>query len=168
MMFSWIIIWLIAFAALFVFALFDYIGYNKLGRNNIMVTFFKWEVNEYRIYQTIFQILLTTVLWWQFSWVPAILFLFMWDVWLADLLYYLFCYIFNWYNHKFAFMLEVLGNEVVWASWTLVGLFLQAYNFIFKKISPKITRVTPIFGRILLIQAAIGLIVSFVIAFIFM
>lgn len=132
------------FAALLIFALFDYVGYNTAVR---------WgKVTLYRIVQTFLQLGLTALLWWQVNGYTAFLFNWLWWFWLADLLYYFMYDTFKWFGEEgmpgTAFTTQVLGNQVVWAWWTPSGLLQTALG----------CKSVPIPGNALLVQAMAGLI----------
>ncbi|MCU0373250.1 MAG: hypothetical protein MUE56_08420, partial [Ignavibacteria bacterium] len=112
-------IFLAGLAGAVLFALFDYFGFNiglKRGWADFSLK------NKYRTYQAAFQILLTAFLFFVFGWLSALVFLLLWWTWVCDLLFYLFCEIFNYGNDRGNFRKEVLSNSVQWAWWTPYGL----------------------------------------------
>lgn len=133
---------MVSLAFVILFAFFDYIGFNTIG---------KWNKVFYRALQYIFQGVIVWFLWSFDSFGTALWFLFLWWVWIADLIYYLFFDILRWFGDRSgtAFRNEVLGNLVTWAWWTPAGLIQWAITK---------QRNLPIKAWILCSQALAGLI----------
>jgi len=102
-----------------IFSLFDYFGFNfSLKR--------KWAdyklINKYRIAQSIFQVILSVLLYLISDWQSVAAFTLIWWTWGCDFLFYLFCEVFNFGKDRGNFRKEVMGNNVQWAWWTPYGL----------------------------------------------
>jgi hypothetical protein len=134
---------MLAFIAIVLFGMYDYIGFNTIKN-----------VTVYRISQYVVQTLLTIGCWYYGNWNTAVAFLILWWTFVGDLIYYFFYDVFKIFHKGYAghaFDNEVLGNFVTWAWWTPYGL----YNT-FKRNSKKI----PINGKILILQAIVGVAVA--------
>jgi len=152
---------LIAIAALLFFGFFDYCGYNLAVRRS--------KVWIYRIIQNVLQwLIMTPLLWWQFGFLTAFLFDWMWWCWMADMAYYWLYDTLKWFNEPGseyagkAFRTVVLGDKVVWSWWSLYGLF-------FRMLIPLLLRGrtdknVPIPGHVLIAQAILGFVAAFLIA----
>ena len=131
---------LLAVLAVALFALFDYIGYNTLGRQDLPF----YRKVEFAVgvgfvlvlgLESLWAALMAAVLWW-FFW--------------CDLVYYAWAHLLKlWPAEVDSFQHEVQGNLVYWAWWTPVGLLMGRAK----------DRSKPISGLILLIQAGIGAVV---------
>lgn len=141
-------VFLVGFAGAFVFALFDYFGFNISLKK-------KWadftNRNKYRTAQLLFHISLTLLLFVSAGWKPALIMNIIWWTWGCDLMFYMFCEIFNYGNDRGNFRKEVLSNSVQWAWWTPYGLLFTKKGDVLK------------FG-ILLVQSVIGIIISILIS----
>jgi len=136
-------------SAVIVFSLFDYFGFNvSLKRKWADYSLF----NKYRVAQVLFQILLSTLLYYLSGWQSVIVFNFIWWTWGCDFLFYLFCEIFNYGKDRGNFKKEVYGNNVQWAWWTPYGLLFTKKGDVVKL-------------KILIIQALTGVVFSVMVCF---
>ena len=133
--------------SIFLFAMFDYWGYNLSVKRGWVNSNF---INPYRIVQGLFQIVLTALLFFLFSWVEALSFFLLWWVWCADWIYYLYCFLFN-YNDTRRHWLQAFDGIVQWGWWTPFGLvkWLVTRN-----------QMTVISGIILAVQSLMGIIIT--------
>jgi hypothetical protein len=150
---------LYALIAIFIFGMFDYVGYNKYGQFPLKkLKLILWEVHPYRVIQTLFQLGLFISMWIFIDFWAGFLFMFMWWAWLADFVYYLYYDVLKWFGEQGsageAFKEQVLGNRVTWASWTPYGIIFRWIPGYKKQ---------PISGKILIIQGIVGLIISIVV-----
>ena len=115
------------YVALIAFGFFDYVGYNlSVVRGQTWLAF-------YRVLQVVFQILLVAWLcrfggtWTTEGFWRATCFMFLWWCFVADFIYYFFYWVLHWFNVRGegGFGVEVLGDQVVWAWWTPLGLLLH-------------------------------------------
>jgi hypothetical protein len=99
----------------FVFSLFDYVGYNTTCRDPTAL-------RVYRAAQVGLQITITTHLYATEGWQSAAAFNLIWWTWSADWGYYGLAYTFNpsapWENRTW----NGLQNDITWAWWTPAGL----------------------------------------------
>lgn len=112
-----------------IFSLFDYFGFNiSLKR--------KWAdyklINKYRIAQSIFQVIISVLLYLISGWQSVAAFTLIWWTWGCDFLFYLFCEVFNFGNDRGNFRKEVMGNNVQWAWWTPYGLMFTKKGDVIK------------------------------------
>ena len=116
-------------AAVIVFALFDYFGFNvSLKRGWADFSNF----NKYRVVQGLFQLILTVLLFYFSGWRAAIAFNIIWWTWGCDFLFYLYCEVFNYGNDRGNFRKEVKSNSVKWAWWTPYGLLFTKKGDVIK------------------------------------
>ena len=130
------------------FAMFDYIGYNLAVRYKLVNSKF---INPYRITQALMQIAITLTLYFLWSWKEAVSFNFLWWTWTADLIFYIYCYLINGFNHEFAMQNEVQRGIVTWGWWTPYGLIKWAFTG---------KQQTQIGTTILVLQSIIGMILT--------
>ena len=120
-------------AATVIFAFFDYVGFNTMGKLSKIA---------YRIIQIVFQIGLGVGCCFLSGWKAPAVFLLLWLTFNADLIYYAFFDTLKWYGSG-AFKREILGDECTWAGWTPLGWFR--------------TQGSVVEGWEILLQAAIGI-----------
>lgn len=132
----------------FIFAVFDVIGFRNAT-----------DIPRYRIIQIVVQISLIIFAYLFFGWRVSTGFSILWWFWNCDLIYY---FVYDMYALFFkkptGFKNEVLGNLVTWAGWSPFGLFRMVF---FNKSYYDIIK-----GYILLIQAVIGIIITYIICII--
>lgn len=107
-----------SFIAVIIFGFIDYIGYNLARKYSAIIA--------YRIIQVFIQACIAAILWKLFGVWSAASFMLLWWTFNADFVYYFF-YNLNWLKieGEAGFRLEVLGNQVTWAWWTPIGLFMH-------------------------------------------
>ena len=117
------------FAAVVVFALFDYFGFNfslKKGWADFS------NFNRYRVVQGLFQLFLTVLLFYFSGWRAAAAFNIIWWTWGCDFMFYLYCEIFNYGKDRGNFRKEVMSNSVKWAWWTPYGMMFTKKGDVIK------------------------------------
>jgi len=130
---------LLAAIALMIFALFDYLGYNTLGKRDLPL---------YRKVELGFGVALFLLLGlWIRSWCAGLMAAFAWWTWWADLLFYVWAHWLKiWPAETDSFQHDVQGDLVTWAWWTPAGLLMGRAK----------DRTKPISGVVLLVQALLG------------
>lgn len=116
-----------AVIALIVFGVYDYFGYNVVDHSE------REKTAAYRVQQVFVKLLIFGALFTQISWQSASAFILGWWFWLADLVYYAICEIFNgfkrWFKHNWlpgkGSFNEVRFGKVLWSGWTLFGLLFN-------------------------------------------
>ncbi|MBN1448393.1 MAG: hypothetical protein JXA28_10725 [Bacteroidetes bacterium] len=100
------------------FALFDYVGFNLVRGNNVMLP-------VYRVLQGLVQAGVSWFLYRKLGLPTTIAFNVLWWTWGMDAVYYGYTELFNvggsW-NGRGTFRAEILDNNCTWASWTPVGI----------------------------------------------
>ena len=147
-----------AIIALTTFALYDYFGFNTLGQKNLPL---------YRKTQWVVAFLIIVPLFLYrpsytlidgdsyYSWVSVVLAVLLWWTFNSDFLFYVFCWVIPVFKNvpRDSFEQQVMGDKVIWAWWTPVGILMGRVK----------NRTVPIRGEYLVFQAAVGTVITLLI-----